>query len=610
MANAVTFGSQAAVQAKRIEANVDWRVSLWMVLLCLTAMILVYPVNLRLENVVTWSSDVFPNILILGTVFFLWTLSLLVLLFTCSEKGAGGWERVVLVAVAALVFRGYWSIIAPFQGQAIIHALDANQWTSLGHVGSYSNTGYYDWPGASMVLLVLNQVTGLGTFAAVSTLAILTSILVGIATYTFLLRLLGRSLEAALASILIIAGNLAMTSFYTAGPMAIPLVILFLGLLAHGEILETASGRLTAISLVTGAALIHFHTSMNLPFFLLGIWTLSLLGVRYRGFQPALSTVLLFFIIPIAWIFYWGVNGFNWMVSGAAVFLGDPLDVWARLQGVATIGAANFGPSAPAWYSWTRLLWLCLLYAAGGLAWLWFLKIHFRLKPNEGRLVGAFGGLGLLSLLSGLVSPRGFGELLRGLTYVPFFTTPFLFIFFMRLGPRVTQVALPGIAVVFALFSFPTFLGDNRLININMQHQVEFAQAEWLQSLYGTGEGLNIFGGGSSAYVADLYYLTGANYTGIVETESSGYSAEMRRKGMDDLLTLYSQRSKEVFTHSFFVHSPSIAVESYMTLGLPLNDPLWLNMIERLSRENEQVYDNGALVVYAGIPKYRPLEGR
>ena len=62
---------------------------------------------------------------------------------------------------------------------------------------------------------------------------------------------------------------------------------------------------------------------------------------------------------------------------------------------------------------------LALLYATGGLVWLW--RLH-RLDPMGSRLAAVFSGLALMSLIGSLVSPRGFGELLWGLTYAPFFT--------------------------------------------------------------------------------------------------------------------------------------------------------------------------------------------
>lgn len=105
--------------------------------------------------------------------------------------------------------------------------------------------------------------------------------------------------------------------------------------------------------------------------------------------------------------------------------------------------------------------------------------------------------------------------------------------------------------------------------------------------------------------------LSDADYNGILETESAGYSAESRRKGADQMLTRFAQPATVIEdARRFFIHSPTMMIESYMQFGLPLDDPLWQNMIERLSRENERVYDNEAVVVYAGIPKYRPLEDR
>lgn len=570
---------------------------LWVVFLGITAFLLAYPVNLRSEDYLVWSPDIFPNLPLFGTLFSLWAALLLMLAFTPTSEGSAKWERLALVVVAALVFRGFWGIIAPIQGQAFAHVISDKIWQNLGQIAYHPSAAYIDWPGVSAITIGLSQFTGLELATTVAILTVFIVIVVGIGSYLFLLAVLQSSLAACLASFLIIAGNLTMVIYLTAGPCAMVFVVLPLAMLFQKESLATPPRILVTIILLMAAAITHFHSSMHLFFFTLGLWILAIIKKQQPGFQFHVTTVILFFIIPAVWLTYWGIGGLIFVSHGIQTFFADPLDFWGRMAGVFTLGEANLGEGVPLWYSLTRLSWLVLLYLLGGLVWLWSLFRLNRLEPVWSRLAAAFGGLVILSIISSLVSPRGFGELQRGLTYAAFFTVPFLFLFLHRLKPKVTKIALVSLSVVLVALSLTSFLSGNRAINQMVPYRSELATGEWLESRYGTGQGLNIFLT-HPILPSITYYLYDASYVSDVEAESAGYTAESRWQAIDELLDSYDRLAQSGIP-VFYIHSPKMALISSMTFGIPVDDPRWDEITQGLAESNNQVFDNGSIQIYS-----------
>ena len=588
---------QESALLREAQPRALWRLPLWAAFLVFTALIILYPITLGLESGIVWSPDLFPNLPLFGVLFYLWAASLVGLVFTVSDERTATWEHLGLVAVAALVFRGYWNIIAPIQGQAMTHLNAAKIWQSMGHVVFDRAAGYFDWPGASLALSVLSQVTGTALVPSVAIVAVFIAILIGIATYVLMLNILKNSLYAALASLLIIAGNLALTIFYTAGPMAIVFVVIFLVVLFQRGGLDSSSHTAVALLLLTAAAVTHLHSSIHFSFFLLGLWGFALL--RRRGAEPAptLTTIALFFIIPVAWILYWGTTGFVTITRWSGAFFSDLGNLQNMFSGASSVGQANFGGSAPVWYSQTRLIWLFLLYAAGGLIWLWKMTRLRTLSTTESRLAATFAGLAILSIVSMLVSAAGSSELLRGLTYAPFFTAPFLLLFIQGLKTQVAKVILAGLAAILVFMAFPTFLSSNRVININTNHRIEFAAGQWLQSAYGTSDDLNVFLT-HPIYDSIAFHLPNAILNSDIPPEGLRYTQENFFPAMAELLDRYDAASQGSGP-SLFIHSTKLALVSAITLGIPVDDPRWGAIRERLAGQNHQVHDDGPAQVYS-----------
>jgi len=569
---------------------------LWIAFLILTSVILAYPTNLRLEPFPIFSPDIFENLPLFGALFYLWATLLIVLLFTAGERN-GKWERLALVIVAALVFRGYWNIIAPMQLEATYHTTTAIIWQDAGHIIYGPGVAYGDWPATSLLGAVIPQITGLESSASITILCVFISIVIAVGTYVFLLKIFESSLSASLASLLIIIGNLAMIIYYKPGPIAIVFVVLFLAVIFSKEALGNSSRILVLVILLAGAVMTHFHTSMHFFFIMLGLWGFALIRRRPDEPRPAINTLILLLIIPVVWMMYWGSAGFKDLSLWSQANLFNSLFTLERWTGVFNVGQSNFGESAPFWYSLIRWIWLGLLYVAGGLLWLWSLIKLRRLGLIQSQLIAALFGLALLSLISSMISPRGFAELLRALTYIPFFTLPLLILFLLRFKPAVTKVVLVGLSLLIVLLSLPSFLANNSRINSDATHGIEFSTGEWLHSLYGTGDRLSIFAT-ASTYQPVQFYLSDASYSAERQThEFEDWTEDSLWLAMDEFQDRFKQSTQDERV-TIYIHSPKEALQRSMTFNVPYDHPRWGALSAELSANYDMVYNNGPIQIY------------
>ena len=102
----------------------------------------------------------------------IWMAGLLAILFTANFNGIGKWEGLFLGIITALVFRGYWNIVAPIQSKAINHINDTKLWLASGYIEFHTANAYFDWPGTSMVHAVLSETTGVDLFTSAAIIAV------------------------------------------------------------------------------------------------------------------------------------------------------------------------------------------------------------------------------------------------------------------------------------------------------------------------------------------------------------------------------------------------------------------------------------------------------
>lgn len=576
----------------------QWRPAFWAVVLGLTATILAYPVIFKLDAVVVWSSRVLPNLTVLGFIFYLWASLLVALVLLPIDEQTGRWHRLGLVLLAGLVLRGFWGIVAPLQGQAIGHAGTTAIWQSAGHVISGPGVSYIEWPGVSISHSVITQVTGLGIISASALYNAVIAMLIAATSYVFLLRVLKESRLAALASLVILEGSLALNVLLSGGPIALVFLVSFLVVhFYRGRLERDPSALLIALLLLSAAAIVHLHTSMHFAFILFGLWALALIPSLRSGLTPSFATVVLFFMIPVIWLIYTGDRGFGWIVRGAWGGFLDPARLLERFLTLFTIGEANFGESVPFWYSRPRLLWFGVAYVAGGLFWLWSLVRIRRMDLSRRAIVAAFGGVVLLAALSLFVSPSGFAELQRLLQTGVFFTAAFLLLLLVRWRHRYQQVALLSLALLLVGLSLPSFLANGLRVNSTNSQPVDLAAGEWLSTLYGTGRGFHVVGW-SGAVGPVQFYLHEAKISIEPQLLSSKVWTEQAAWDTTDSLLATMNRSLQLGDSTVFVHSPRLVMDLSDRLGIPYDHPRWTELEERLARSYSQSYNNGKVRIF------------
>lgn len=604
MARAVTALPRASTavleQPAAFNFLVRWRPALWVAFLGLTATILAYPVNLRLEPFTVWSPDIFPRLPVFGVFFYLWAASLALLLFTSPDETVARWERLFLIAAVTLVFRGFWNLIAPIQGQALGHVTTTLLWQQDGHVGPGPAVAYLAWPGVSLSHSLLSQISGLELFPATAMLNLAVALVIATSTYIFLLTILKKSLPAALSCLLIIEGSVALIILLSGGPLALAFLLSFLAVLFSKGDLASAPRLLVALLLLMAASITHLHTAVHFPFILLGLWGAGVLAKRQLVPLVSVHTVMLFFLIPAAWALYWNVNPFTWIVTGAWTSLSELEDMYQRLLALFTIGQANVGPSVPLWYSGVRLFWFALLYVAGGLVWLWSLGMLHRLDSRAKGACAAFAGVLLLALVSVVMSTAGFSQLLRLLQTGVFFTSLFLLLFLHRLKELARRAALLGLACLVFGLSLPTFLATNPWVNTLYAHPPELTAGQTLQSLYGVGQGLTVFGtSGATRFIQHYLYEADISIESQKVSQGGNWSEEALWEDMDALLA-EADNSRQRGNPVLFIHSYKFALEMNARMGIPPDHPRWSAFASRLARSYGRSYDNGPFQVYQG----------
>ena len=116
----------------RFSETRPFQIGQWCIFLCLTIGIIIYPTIPKYSSEVLWSPDIFVDLPRFTVLFYLWTISLGVIILLPINGKYRTWERLIIVGIFALVFRGYWNFIAPAQGQALAHVIDATLWQSEG----------------------------------------------------------------------------------------------------------------------------------------------------------------------------------------------------------------------------------------------------------------------------------------------------------------------------------------------------------------------------------------------------------------------------------------------------------------------------------------------
>ncbi len=571
---------------------------LWLVLIGLTTALLAYPRQMALEYSPIQSLDVVEPVPVFASLYYAWMATLVSLLLLQKQGRASHWQGLALVAVFVLVYRGFWDI--PFAAVKHVDSL-ANASTveyvrSAGEIPlGNPNVLYVDYPGLHTLTAALATVTGFTTADAVTAMALLMDLLMAGLLYLVCLRLLEDARWAGVAALLAMQGAIMFSRipFYP-GTLGWVFASTYLLLaLAQGEAtLARLSYVLSALVLLAASTITHLVTPMLLLFIVGGIWL-----VRYnrRGLKEPLptSTLLLYALVPAAWLIYATVVMFGGMAHMVTEFA-DNIQREFYLRSALIIGGSNFGVAVPLWATTVKLFWIFLLFGAGTAAALLRLRRPHSLRPVEAKAVGALLGILLLSVTIGLISSGGL-QLFRYVMYAPLVLAPLLLLSIRHLPRRLGGVGLGALAVSLVALAVPTFLAHYPTVRMEMFYPYEIAPGQTLSWHGDDGSELRVFAP-AAAFVAYVGHLPNAEYMGtpvefLLEDYDGlwahiDYHVDLFVSGSGERVSIYvlSNRSPVYYKHNF---------------GIPLDDPRWDALRIRLEGQ-AAVYDNGFVALYKG----------
>lgn len=577
------------------------RIKLWILLLPISGLILLFPSEVQYEYSAIQSASVFgENLPLFIFLYAVWICIGGLLLF--GGGATNEWQRVALLAIIAIVFLNFWTVITPNGGYI-------DELWNLGHVNYIEETGslmaghhnliYFQFPGFHIDIFALSQITDMDPIITRTVFMIFSSIVLTVLFYLLFKKVLRSPVLASLAILLMFQGSLfAKSQVFWPGILAfIFLIVILLLTLRHDNEKalgsRTTSGAFVLLIIFAGFTISYIPTALYAIFILGGIYLLQWIAKKPT---LRLSTIILLVTMVMAWEIYWAVGVFSDLI-GLAVFP----NLLEKLPFFGGIASGYVGESIPAWAQFTRYFWLALIFGFGiFLGFHNLLRIR-RLSSMETILTG--GLMGTITVTGIIYVAVVEAQWTRFMTIAPIFTIPILLWFFSGLGKRGKNQngnvrsgwwqrhAIAIMAVVTLSLSLPSFLMHETSFTTNAVYSYELATGEFLQSAYGNGEELALFSS-ASGYTYS-YYMSEVHFTTTAAPEKYLPEDEFWPE-IEKLLEGFEQSNTE---NSVFVLTDRFRRAAGHPMEIEETDPQWLIFIERLEKQNK-VYDNGSAHIY------------
>ncbi len=571
--------------------------ALWAIVTGLSTIILAYRIEFRLDHVPRLPQEGIPGFQVFGVLFYGWAVALALLLLRLSEEGGGKWKGLGIAVLAFLVLRGFWIKIATIQHQALLHAVETASWLKAGHIirpGPYS-----DWPGLSVTTAILSRVTELQLFASIDLLTLVMSVAVVVAGYAFLLRILGSCRSASLGCLMIVVGDQWLHFIYFPWIMGLALVLTFL-VVAFRESPVHETSIAVGLVLFSSAIVSHSFGAVLIWVMLACAVAFGLLSgsrLRFRGLLPVALTL---FLLLTAWHLYWGTRSFE-SITNMGLQQIQSFSLVELFRNSLNVSQLQFGEALPSWVTGVRLTWLTLIYGVGAVLWMREVS-RLRRPPGVGvpvTLKVAYLAFVIVSVAIVGLTEGGVANARRSLTYGGFLSVPFLLWHMQKSSRFVGALLLRGLVLVTTVLSLPSFLGQGLNIPRLAYYDVEYTPGAWLNSLYGTGKGLDIFADVPVFWAVSLH-ATEATFH--VERSFLVFEHPEEQavvwKSFDDLLDRY-QHSRQDISAPLFVYSLKMALYSGSIYGISPTHPRWGAILSRLQENNNQIFDAGPIRVFS-----------
>lgn len=562
----------------------NYRLEIWVLLLLLTATILLFPTQLKLEYHPIQSLYLFGNDLPFFTfIFYIWFILLVLMILTGKKEEGINWEKIGLVCISSLVFVGFWVIV---QNYGRLDYLGfASQMETIQQTNHLSSGAlYWDFPGLNLLGTSLCEITNMDIFDTMNISLLFYLPIISGLLYLLFYQLLKNPNSAAFASLLVILGNMYLALAYTYHPN----IISFIPLLAFLLVLINNQYALPEIIimsvLMATVTILYFQTSMLFPLILIGFYIVQ----RIRKSKPiSISIILLFLIIPAAWEIYATVKTFG-LLSNYVSRIAESLTEGTFLNWFFFLASSNAGSTVPKWASLTRLFWWGLIYGMGTIMGLLNLLKVKTLSSAELVITGGLIGTMILIAIATVASPGG-ERFTQYLQYAAFFTVPPLIYFFLKPG-RIRQIGFSLLVCASIVLSLPSFLAHNSDVITETSYSYEMSAGAFLRRSYAYGEGLyaaNVFGAISyyvpKATLAGGYFWAPVSGEVFMENKEAYIDDFLRRPG-DYAIYLSYNRDKVTGVRAF---------------GIRIDDPRWQQFERKLEDGYAwRIYNNSFVSIW------------
>jgi hypothetical protein len=599
------------------------RLGLWILLLLLTALILLFPVQLRYEYHYRAIESIYvfgDNLALFAVLFYVWLAILLLLLFSRSRNSE--WQRVALVCLFALVFFGFWAVNTPTGGHW-------DELWNMGHIRYLQETGkiapthpnlsYFQFPAFHLLAFSISEICGLGIFATRTAFLLFSHVLFAALLYLLFAKLLKSSFLSSLAVLLLVEGGLVQSLPFWPGNLASLLLIPLLMLLVWREDRVLGMGTsMTFIMIIVLAAftISYIPAAASFIFILMGIYLLQKVVKRSVG---NLSTIALSATIFLAWQIYVAIGFFGGLAIYIPVFIEGLMNPIERFSFAASVAAEPLGEGVPLWARSIKYFWLAVTIGFGAILGMWFLIKARNLNSRE---VLESGGLLGMAVFSAIVFLAQYQTLYAAylLRYLPLFTIPILVRFLSRfsrhdeLSCQDTLVEYPGetfnsngfhrslanlggwfrrhiftlLIILLLVLSFPTFLVHQEVVCTIAIYPYEYSAGEFIESAY-SDEELSIF--------SDVYTGTAYTYHAPEAHFHRMFVAPTKETLLRDMNNFVNTFQNSRDRNAVFVLSQRASQLSHQPAVVEPPDPRWLEIINRLA-QNDKIYDNGHTEIF------------
>jgi len=568
-----------------------------LLILILTSAIFLFPIHVECEYYPLEALYLFNNLPLFSSLYLSW-LSLIFALVLINERQRRNWEKPILACIFALVFIGFWVVIAPYgaTGDSIWLAAHVEHILEEGNISVECQAlTYNDFPALQVLAASLSEICALSPLKTANLFLLLNILLTSGSLYVLYKKSLGNDFLAFLAILLVVEGSIAiperMRIFYPS-VLGFTFIVTLMVLLSRskGNPLDSSQDKLLFILLVTTAVITHAQTGLLFSLILGSLWILQ----RFSRTSFALSLVPLPLILFFGWEMFWAARSF---IGFTNLFSKTAQDLFSMetYSAVFRLGEANIRGDLPAWASFTRLFWWALIFGFGSLLALARLFKIDKLESLQRIEIGGLVGVSTLIIISIFAGAGGF-QFVKFPFYAAIFCVPILlrFLHNIRVGGMVRLSHL----LILALFtlSLPSFLCSVNHPNTDMVYAQQYYSAKFLNPASNNkGANLEVMADGTT-YGALAYHVPNALLINI-QRHPWEVTEEEEWQRLNKLVDWFRRSGATMERRAILVWSKSLPIPYQYIMGINPRHAGWINLKEKLSL-NDKFYDNGFVELY------------